>query len=101
MDPLGLSAVAEDLVDLLTSEHLTARMQRVRFLTAIAACAAVLNHVDVDLRGDTEPQLAFEWLVVQAMAQAALPQEATRSVPGIGKARAARLRARCSTPGPI
>ncbi|MBX7160430.1 MAG: hypothetical protein K1X95_09085 [Acidimicrobiia bacterium] len=92
LDPLGLSAVAEDLVDLLTSEHLTARMQRVRFLTAIAACAAVLNHVDVDLRGDTEPQLAFEWLVVQAMAQAALPQEATRSVPGIGKARAARLR---------
>lgn len=41
LDPLGLGSLAERLADGLTSPVVTARMRRVRFLTAVAAAAVV------------------------------------------------------------
>lgn len=42
LDPLGLSRIAERLADEIAPE-VTARMARIRFLTAIAACSQVLE----------------------------------------------------------
>ena len=41
LDPLGLVRIAERLADELAPE-VTARMSRIRFLTAIAACSGAL-----------------------------------------------------------
>jgi hypothetical protein len=65
-------------------------MSRIRFLTASAVCAAITEAFQDLIAADaTPPYLAFEWVLVEALARRReLPQSATSAVPGIGKARA-------------
>lgn len=90
LDPLGLARIAERLADELAPE-VTARMSRVRFVTAIAVASHVLLE-PADLLGadGTPAYLAFEWHVVEALVRSR-PETGTDAVPGIQKARA-RLR---------
>lgn len=67
LDPLGLAGLADRLANEIAPE-VTARMQRVRFVTAIAACSALLIEPADTLGPDGTPAyLAFEWLVVEAV----------------------------------
>lgn len=90
LDPLGLARIAERLAGELAPE-VTARMSRVRFVTAIAVASHVLLE-PADLVGadGTPAYLAFEWHVVEAFVRSR-PETETDAVPGIQKARA-RLR---------
>jgi hypothetical protein len=89
LDPMGLAPVADQLAEVI-APSVTARMSRIRFLTAIAVCAAVTDTLPDLLAADsTPPYIAFEWILVEALARRRdLPQAATLAVPGIGKARA-------------
>lgn len=89
LDPLGLARIAERLADELAPE-VTARMSRVRFVTAIAVASHVLFEPTVVGADGTPAYLAFEWYVVEAMARKR-PETGTDAIPGIQKARA-RLR---------
>lgn len=94
MWPLGLAGIADRLADLILP-GLRARMNRIRFLTAIAVRSAVTADLEDIPPGDgvSTPALVFEWYVIEAIARRDdLPREATQSVPGIDKARAARTR---------
>jgi hypothetical protein len=88
LDPLGLFGVADRLADEIAPQ-MTARMSRIRFLTAIAACSHVLEQPSQRLSDDgrTPAYLAFEWLLVEAMARRP-PASGVDRVPGIQKARA-------------
>jgi len=87
LDPLGLARLAERLADELAPE-VTARMSRVRFVTAIAVASQTLvepaDYVGPD---GTPAYLAFEWHVIEAFVRKR-PQTGTDAVPGIRKARA-------------
>src|SRR4051812_5913001 len=86
LDPLGLARIADLLADEIAPQ-VTARMSRVRFLTAIAACSSVTEEPADILSADGIPAyLAFEWLVVEAMVRKS-PTSGTDAVPGIQKAR--------------
>lgn len=87
LDPLGIARIAERLADELAPE-VTARMSRIRFLTAIAACSHALDD-PADLVGldGTPAYLAFEWHVTEAFVRSR-PESGTDAVPGIQKARA-------------
>ncbi len=68
LDPLGLAAIAERISDSLVP-GLRARMSQPRFVTlsAVGAIAyQTLHEVTAD-QGKTTVDLAFEWLVVEAM----------------------------------
>lgn len=89
LDPLGLAGMAEGLAEFI-APHVTARMSRIRFLTAIAVAAVVNERLDDVVPGDgiSSPDLVFEWHLVEGLARnRGLPADATRTVPGIGKAR--------------
>ncbi|MDP9896782.1 hypothetical protein J2W32_005968 [Variovorax boronicumulans] len=68
LDPLGLGAIADRLADVLVP-GLRARMNQPRFvsLTAIGAMAYQELHKLTADEGKTTVDLAFEWLVVEAM----------------------------------
>lgn len=89
IDPLGLLPPAEFLVEQFIPD-VTARMQRIRFLTAIAVAGVVAERV-VDqpaADGVTPPWLACEWLIVEAMAGSKdLPAGGTFGLPGVLKTR--------------
>jgi len=87
LDPLGLASIADHLADLIAPD-VTARMSRVRFLTAIAVGATMAQELGDEPAADgrTPPYLAYEWLVVEALARRRSPVE-TEGVPGIMKAR--------------
>jgi len=89
LDPMGLAPIADQVAEII-APSVTARMSRIRFLTAIAVCAAVTDSFEDLIAADaTPPYIAFEWVVVEALARRrVLPQTATLAVPGIGKARA-------------
>jgi hypothetical protein len=91
LDPLRLAPLADRLADEI-APGVTARMSRVRFLTAIAVAAASTEALDeiVPADGVTPPYLAFEWHLVEALARRSseLPLDATDRLPGINKARA-------------
>lgn len=89
LDPLGLARIADRLADSLAPE-ITARMSRIRFLTAIAVCSHVLEPLELAGPGGAPAYLAFEWHLVEALVRAP-PESRTDAVPGIQKARA-RLR---------
>jgi hypothetical protein len=94
LDPLGLESIANSLADEI-APGITARMSRIRFVTAVAVASVVNSPLEdtIPADGKSTPQLAFEWLVVESIARCRdLPAEATRAVPGIDKARAAALR---------
>jgi hypothetical protein len=89
LDPLGLASTAEALAEFIAPQ-VTARMSRIRFLTAIALATLVSEALDDVIPGDaiSSADLVFEWHVVEALARdKSLPVAATRAVPGIGKAR--------------
>jgi hypothetical protein len=67
LDPLGLYQIADQLaVQLVPSVR--ERMQRIRFLTAMAVGALVTEGLEDDPRQrDASPYLAWEWLVVEAL----------------------------------
>jgi hypothetical protein len=89
LDPLGLASIADHLADLI-APSVTARMSRVRFLTAIAVGATMAEEFGDEPAADgrTTPYLAYEWLVVEALARKRSRAE-TEGVPGILKARRA------------
>jgi hypothetical protein len=91
LDPLGLARIADRLADSLAPE-VTARMSRIRFLTAIAVSAHVLEASDLTGPAGTPAYLAFEWHLVEALVRVR-PETGTDAVPGIQKARS-RLRDR-------
>jgi len=89
LDPLGLGPLGERLAEQILP-GLTNRMQRPRFLTAMAVSALVCQGLEDDFAADgvTPAHIVFEWLVAEAFARAADP-ERYRQTPGIEKARAA------------
>jgi hypothetical protein len=89
LDPLGLVRVADRLAEELMPD-MTARMQRVRFLTWIAAGAHAIEALRDVPAADrvTTPEIALEWNLVELFARRrGLPPEATQRLPGIVKAR--------------
>ena len=92
LDPLGLSSIADRLADRIAPD-VTARMSRIRFLTAIAAGASIAEELSGQIAADerTPAYLAYEWIVVEALARKR-PSGETEGVPGIQKARLALAR---------
>lgn len=89
LDPMGLAPTADLLADGI-APNVTARMSRIRFLTAMSAGATLSEEVQhlIPADGVTPAYIAFEWLLVEALArQRQLPPAATRTVPDIGKFR--------------
>jgi hypothetical protein len=89
LDPLGLATLADRLAEEI-APSVTARMTRIRFVTAMAVGAVVTEGLDDLPPGDgtTTAQLAYEWHVVEALARdRTLPPAATLGVPGIAKTR--------------
>lgn len=70
LDPLGLYQIAEQLaVGLVPAVR--ERMQRIRFLTAMAVGALVTEGLEDDpQKRDASPYLVWEWLVVEALIRA-------------------------------
>lgn len=67
LDPLGLYQVADQLAVRLVPA-VRERMQRVRFLTAIAVGSIVTEGLEADAsQRDAEPYLVWEWLVVEGL----------------------------------
>jgi hypothetical protein len=89
LDPMGLAAISDRLADRMVP-GLRSRMQRIRFVTAMAvgaiACETLADELSVD--GISTPAICFEWLVIEAFARRLSPQEFPSGVPGSQKARA-------------
>ncbi len=85
IDPLGLGVIAERLAGEMVP-GVTQRMSRPRFVTTLCA-GALLGEGMEPSRSGTPPSVAFEWLVVQALAEA--DGEDIRRVPGMLKAKSA------------
>jgi hypothetical protein len=89
IDPLGLAPLADRLAEEIVP-WVTARMSRIRFLTAIAATSVVTQDLAEIPPADTvtTPYIAVEWHVIEAFGrERRLPREAVAGVPGILKAR--------------
>jgi hypothetical protein len=86
LDPLGLASVGDRLADELLP-GIRARMNRIRFVTAIAVTSAVIEGLEdrVATDGISTANLVLEWLLVQGFARAG-DREKHRSTPGIMKA---------------
>ncbi|MGI8757288.1 MAG: hypothetical protein ACR2MB_15815 [Acidimicrobiales bacterium] len=81
LDPLGLAGLADRLANEIAPE-VTARMRRLRFVTAMAACASLLVEPADTLGPDGTPAyLAFEWLIVEALVRKR-PASGVTGVPG-------------------
>ena len=79
LDPLGLYQIADQLGVLLVPA-VRERMQRIRFLTAMAVGTFVTEGLDDNPEHrDASPYLAWEWLVVESMIRTT---GETRGVPG-------------------
>ena len=74
LDPLGLASIADKLAEEVLPS-VTARMSRIRFLTATAVATRVTEPFSDELASDgvTPPYLAFEWLLVEALARRSAP----------------------------
>jgi hypothetical protein len=67
LDPLGLYQIADQLAVHLVPA-VRERMQRIRFLTAMAVGALVTEGLEDDARQrDVSPYLVWEWLVIEAL----------------------------------
>lgn len=89
LDPLGIAAIGDHLAEWILP-GLRARMNRPRFLTAIAVSAVVREGLGEDYAADgvTPSHLVFEWLLVEGFAREEHDGESRRT-PGILKAREA------------
>jgi len=82
LDPLGLYQVADQLAVQLVPA-VGERMQRIRFLTAMAVGALVTEGMEDDLRHrDASPYLIWEWLVVEALIREKNEDPEVWGVPG-------------------
>jgi hypothetical protein len=82
LDPLGLYQIADQLAVQLVPA-VRERMQRIRFLTAMAVGALVTEGLDDDpIRRDASPYLVWEWLVVEAMVRHLGSDPGVWGVPG-------------------
>jgi len=99
LDPLGMGRIATLLADEIAPE-VTARMSRVRFVTAIAVGSRVLEQpVEWTSEDGTPAYLALEWIVIEAFARSRVTSDLV-GVPGIQKARrAVRSNAHLGTGG--
>src|SRR5438034_1254444 len=76
LDPLGLATISDRLADRILP-GLAARMNRPRFLTAIAISALVCDGLEEEIAADgiTLAYLVFEWLLVEGFARKASNKE--------------------------
>ena len=90
IDPLGFAPVGDRLADWILP-GMAARMNRPRFLTAIAVCASVCEGLEEEIAADgtSSAQIVFEWLLVEGFARSA-DRDEVRQTPGIDKATEAR-----------
>lgn len=89
LDPLGLYQIADQLAVQLVPA-VRERMQRIRFLTAMAIGAIVTEEIDDDPRQrDASPYLVWEWLVVEALIRTMREDPKLWGVPGTLVARRA------------
>ena len=89
LDPLGLYQIADQLAIQLVPA-VRERMQRIRFLTAMAVGAMVTEGLEDDPRQrDASPYLIWEWLVVEALVREMGDDPTIWGVPGTLVARRA------------
>jgi len=82
LDPLGLYQIADQLATKLVPA-VRERMQRIRFLTAMAIGALVTEGLDGDPdQPDCPPFLIWEWLVVESLIRTYGKEGNLRGVPG-------------------
>ena len=82
LDPLGLYQIADQLAVQLVPV-VRERMQRIRFLTAMAVGSLVTEGLEDDPRlRDASPYLAWEWLVVEALIRERRSDPGIWGVPG-------------------
>ena len=82
LDPLGLYQIADQLAVQLVPA-VRERMQRIRFLTAMAVGSLVTEGLEDDPRlRDASPYLAWEWLVVEALIRERRSDPGIWGVPG-------------------
>lgn len=98
LDPLGFASVADRIADRI-APGVRARMSNPRFVTLSAVGAIVCQdlHGSVGPEGTT-PDLAFEWVVVEALVRHTPPEQRI-GLPGSGKAAAARAQNKRLGPG--
>ena len=89
LDPLGLYQIADQLAVQLVPA-VRERMQRVRFLTAIAVGSLVTENLEGDSRyRDAEPYLVWEWLVIRSLTSEMVDDPSIWGVPGTSVTRVA------------
>ena len=89
LDPLGLYQIADQLAVQIVPA-VRERMQRVRFLTAMAVGALVTDGLEADpTQRDALPYLVWEWLVVEAIVRRFFGEGEIRGVAGRHMARRA------------
>src|SRR6266849_4178922 len=82
LDPLGLYQIADQLAVQLVPA-VRERMQRIRFLTAMAVGAIVTEGLeDNTVQRDASPYLVWEWLVVESLIRSMSDDDSLRGVPG-------------------
>src|SRR3990172_12067241 len=82
LDPLGLYQIADQLAMQLVPA-VRERMQRIRFLTAMAVGTLVTEGMEDDPRQrDASPYLVWEWLVVEALIRSMDDDSQLWGVPG-------------------
>lgn len=89
LDPLGLSQIADQLAVLLVP-GVRERMQRIRFLTAMAVGAIMTAELEPNPEyPNSAPFLIWEWLIVEAITRTMPDQPANWGIPGTLVARRA------------
>jgi hypothetical protein len=82
LDPLGLYQIADQLATQLVPS-VRERMQRIRFLTAMAVGAIALEDIeDNPQKRDASPYLVWEWLIVEAVIREMGGDDSIWGVPG-------------------
>lgn len=82
LDPLGLYQIADQLAVRLVPA-VRERMQRIRFLTAMAVGAMVTEGLEDDPRQrDASPYLVWEWLVVESLIRSMGDDSSVWGLPG-------------------
>ncbi len=83
LDPMGLYQTADQLAVRLVPA-VRERMQRIRFLTAIAVGTRVIEELKGDpARLDSSPFLVWEWFVVEAFVRSAAAVPLAQGVAGV------------------
>jgi hypothetical protein len=89
LDPLALYQIADQLAVRLVPA-VRERMQRIRFLTAMAVGAFVTESLEDDLsQRDASPYLVWEWVLIEALIRGMGADPDVRGVPGTLVARRA------------